>query len=60
MPEIEVRVVGKVVAGVDGSGSVYGIGGEGVLVEDRQRGAVGELHDSEVESMEGSVWAEEV
>ena len=40
--------------------SAYGIGGEGVLVEDRRRGAVGELRESEVELMAGSAWAEEV
>ena len=40
--------------------SAYGIDGEGVLVEDRRRGAVGELCDSEVELMAGSAWAEEV
>ena len=40
--------------------SAYGIGGEGVLVEDRRRGAVGELCESEVELMAGSAWAEEV
>ena len=33
---------------------------EGVLVEDRRRGAVGELRESEVELMAGSAWAEEV
>jgi len=60
VPEIEVGVVGKVVAGVDGGSSAYGIGGEGVLVEDRRRGAVGELCESEVELMAGSAWAEEV
>ena len=60
VPEIEVGVVGKVVAGVDGGSSAYGIGGEGVLVEDRRRGAMEELCESEVELMAGSVWAEEV
>jgi hypothetical protein len=40
--------------------SAYGIGGEGVLVEDRRRGEVGELRESEVELMAGSAWAEEV
>ena len=40
--------------------SAYGIGGEGVLVEDRRRGAVGELCESEVELMAVSAWAEEV
>ena len=40
--------------------SAYGIGSEGVLVEDRRRGAVGELCESEVELMAGSAWAEEV
>ena len=40
--------------------SAYGIGGEGVLVEDRRRGSVGELRESEVELMAGSAWAEEV
>ena len=57
MPEIEVGVVGKVVAGVDGGSSAYGIGGKGVLVEDRRRGAVGELRESKVERMAGSAWA---
>ena len=38
--------------------SAYGIGGEGVLVEDRQRGAVGELRESEAELLAGSAWAE--
>ena len=38
----------------------YKIGVEGVLEEDRRRGAVGELRESEVELMAGSVWAEEV
>ena len=40
--------------------SAYGIGGEGVLVEDRRRGAVGELRESEAELLAGSAWAEEV
>ena len=39
--------------------SAYGIGGEGVLVEDRRRGAVGLLRESETELLAGSVWAEE-
>ena len=40
--------------------SAYGIGGEGVLVEDRRRGAVGELRESEAELLAGSTWAEEL
>ena len=34
--------------------SAYGIGGEGVLVEDRRRGAVRELGESEAELLAGS------
>ena len=33
--------------------------GEGVLVEDRRRGVVGELRESEAELLAGSAWAEE-
>ena len=40
--------------------SAYGIGGKGVLVEDRRRGAVGELRESEAELLAGSAWAEEL
>ena len=58
MPEIEVGVVGKVVAGMDGGGSAYRIGGEGLLVEDRRRGAVRELRESKVELGMGSARAE--
>ena len=39
--------------------SAHGIGGEGVLVEDRRRGAVGELREDEAELEVGSAWAEE-
>ena len=60
MPEIEVGVVGKVVAGVDGGGSGYGIGGEGAPVVDRRQGEVGELRESEAELLTGSAWAERV
>ena len=60
MPEIEVGVVGKVVAGVDCGGSEYGIGGEGAPVVDRRQGAIGELCEDEVELEVGSAWAERV
>ena len=60
MPEIEVGVVGKVVAGVDGGGSGYGIGGERAPMVDRRQGAVGELRESEAELLTGSAWAERV
>ena len=60
MPEIEVGVVRKVVAGVDGGGSEYEIGGEGALVVDRRQGAVGELRESEAKLLAGSVWVERV
>jgi len=39
--------------------SKHGIGGEGILVEDRRRGAVGELREDEAELEVGSTWAEE-
>jgi len=39
--------------------SAYEIGGEGVLVEDRRRGVVVELRESEAELLAGSAWAEE-
>ena len=58
MPEIEVGVVGKVYAGVDGGSSGYGIGGEGAPVVDRGQGAIGELHESEAKLLAGSAWAE--
>ena len=60
MPEIEVGVVGKVVAGVDCGGSEYGIGGEGAPVVDRRQEVVGELCESEAKLLAGSAWAEEV
>ena len=59
VPEIEVGVVGKVVAGMDGGGSEYGIGGEGAPVVDRRQGEVGELRESEAKLEVGSAWAEE-
>ena len=41
-------------------GSEYGIGGEGAPVEDRRRGVVEELRESEAELLAGSAWAEEL
>ena len=60
MPEIEVGVVRKVVAGVDGGGLEYDIGGEGAPVVDRRQGAVVELRESEAKLLAGSAWVERV
>ena len=58
MPEIEAGVVGKVVAGVDGGGSAYVVGGEVGPAVGGGRGVAGELCKSEVELGVGSARAE--
>ena len=60
VPEIEVGVVGKVVAGMDGGGSAWVVDGEVGPVVGGGKEVARELRESEVESIAGSAWAEEV
>ena len=60
MPEIEVGVVGKVVAGVDGGRSVWVVDGEVGPVVGGGKEVARELCESEAELLSGSAWAEEV
>ena len=60
VPEIEVGVVGKVVAGMDGGGSAWVVDGEVGPVVGGGKEVARELRESEAELLAGSAWAEEV